>query len=454
MARPAHRTRHPDRGAAPHLVRRPQVWQAAELLEAVVDGGQPADRAAHAYFRAHPKMGGRDRDLVARLVYGVLHRPRWLPAVLEAWREPALAEPESAGPARVRWRRLVLACALAEGLADVPALERLGWGAEALALDPAIAHVQTTPLPLAVRADLPDAVAHALAPRLGEAEVLALGRALHRQAPVDLRINPLKLNRQDAQELLTRAGFPARPTPYSPVGLRIEARGPLFQMQAFQEGGFEVQDEGSQLIAPLLAPRPGDTVVDFCAGAGGKTLHLATLMRNRGAVWALDVSAHRLGNLRPRLRRAGLDNIRALRIADENDPALERFHGQADGVLVDAPCTGTGTLRRNPEIAWRPLDLPAMTAAQRRILAAAARLVKPGGRLVYATCSLLPQENQDAAAAFLAEHPAFRALNALAVLRGQGLPAPDDAADGPYLHLLPHRHGTDGFFAAVLERVE
>jgi 16S rRNA (cytosine967-C5)-methyltransferase len=435
------------------------VWQAAELLETVVDGGAPADRAAHAYFRSHPKMGARDRDLVARLVYGVLHRPRRLAAVLEALPAPGAgpgaALPAEAAPAqRQRWRWFVLAYLLAGGLTDVQQLERLGWGGEARALAEAIARVQAAALPLAVRAELPDALAEALAAPLGAAGVLALGEALHRRAPVDLRINPLQGTREAARELLTRAGFPALPTPYSPVGLRIEARGPLFQMQAFQEGGFEVQDEGSQLIAPLLAPRAGGMVVDFCAGAGGKTLHLATLMCNRGAVWALDVSAHRLGNLRPRLRRAGLNNIRTLLIADENDPALARWYGQADGVLVDAPCTGTGTLRRNPEIAWRPLNLPATTAVQRRILAAAARLVKPGGRLVYATCSLLPGENQEIAAAFLRGHPQFRPLSALAVLRGEGIPAPDDAADGPYLRLLPHRHGTDGFFAAVLERAE
>ncbi len=451
---PAHHRRHAanSRGREGHAIHRAQVWQSAEVLERIVDGGQPADRALHDYFRSHHKMGSNDREQVALAVYNVLHFSRWLPAVVECL--PPMAE-ELGGPSaesrRQHWRRLVLAM-LVVCRGKHALVEDLGWGDEARALAAAARALQSAPLPLAVQADLPDAVAEALAAELGDAETLALGEALRQRAPVDLRVNPLKASREDARELLTRAGFPADLTPYSPVGLRCEERGPLFQMQAFQEGWFEVQDEGSQMIAPLLAPQPGQTVVDFCAGGGGKTLHLAALMRNQGAVHAFDVSATRLGNLRPRLRRAGLDNIRMQPLASETDPLLERHRESADGVLVDAPCSGTGTLRRNPDIAWRALDLVGLTATQQRILAAASALVKPGGRLVYATCSLLPQENGAVVAAFLREHREFAQLDALAVLRGQGIAVPEDAVAHGQLRLLPHRHGTDGFFGAVLER--
>jgi 16S rRNA (cytosine967-C5)-methyltransferase len=455
MLRPHHHSRHPSarkRGRDGYSLHRAQVWQSAEVLERIVDDGQPADRALHDYFRSHHKMGSNDREQVALTVYGVLHFPRWLPALLEGMPPvPTELGGDPSGSRRQRWRQAVLAL-LVVCRGKRALVEDLGWGDDARALADAARALERAPLPLAVRADLPDALADALSARLGEAETLALGEALRNQADVDLRVNPLKGTREAAQELLTRAGFPSLPTPYSPVGLRCEERGPLFQMQAFREGWFEVQDEGSQLIAPLLAPQPGETLVDFCAGGGGKTLHLATLMRNQGAVHAFDVSAQRLGNLRPRLRRAGLDNIRMQAIESEADPLLERYRESADGVLVDAPCSGTGTLRRNPDIAWRPLDLPALTGTQQRILSAAAALVKPGGRLVYATCSLLPQENDAVVAAFLRGHRDFRALDALDVLRRQGIALPDDAGEGGHLRLLPHRHGTDGFFGAVLER--
>jgi 16S rRNA (cytosine967-C5)-methyltransferase len=429
------------------------VWQSAELLGLIVDGGQPADRAMHEYFRSHRKMGSNDRALVARLVYAVLHRGPSLLALLAS--APPPQDGESSGATRPDgppWRRLVLAHLALRGEWTPAHLERLGWGAEASALAATARSLDASAASPGVRADLPGWIAVPLAGELGVEGLLALGEALRQQAPVDMRVNPLKTSRDAARDHLALAGFPSQPTPYSPVGLRCHVRGPLAQTQAFQEGWIEVQDEGSQLVAPLLAPRPGERIVDFCAGGGGKTLHLATLMENQGTVQACDVSAQRLGNLRPRQRRAGLDNIRTQVIAGEDDPVLERLRGEMDGVLVDAPCSGTGTLRRNPDIAWRPADLGALAAAQTRILAAAARLVRPGGRLVYATCSLLRAENQDVARAFLAAHPDFRARPALPVLREQGIALPPDAADGPFLRLLPHRHGCDGFFGALLER--
>jgi 16S rRNA (cytosine967-C5)-methyltransferase len=285
--------------------------------------------------------------------------------------------------------------------------------------------------------------------QFGEQETLELAEALNRPAPVDLRTNTHKAERDAVQAQLEQEGFAMTPTPYSPVGLRRIDRAPLFNTKCFKGGLFEVQDEGSQLVSLLLEPRRQEMIADFCAGAGGKALHLAAMMANSGTLYAFDVSAKRLERLKPRLRRAGLDNVRAVAIAHERDDRVKRLHGKLDRVLVDAPCSGTGTLRRNPDIKWRTLDLPALVKQQGEILAAAAALVKPGGRLVYVTCSLLTEENDGVIEAFRAREPAFQVIPAQQILDRRHIPlvAGDDA-----LRLLPHRHGTDGFYAVALER--
>jgi 16S rRNA (cytosine967-C5)-methyltransferase len=216
------------------------------------------------------------------------------------------------------------------------------------------------------------------------------------------------------------------------------------------DGRLEVQDEGSQLVAQLVAPRRTDMVVDFCAGAGGKTLALGAMMRSQGRLYAFDVNDKRLANLKPRLARSGLSNVHPEVIAHERDTRIKRLAGKVDRVLVDAPCTGFGTLRRNPDLKWRQQEsaLAELTVKQSSILDAAATLVKPGGRLVYATCSILPQENDEIVERFLAGHSAFSAGDAAAVLARATVPLDT----GPYLRLSPDTHGCDGFFAAVLER--
>jgi 16S rRNA (cytosine967-C5)-methyltransferase len=211
----------------------------------------------------------------------------------------------------------------------------------------------------------------------------------------------------------------------------------------------EVQDEGSQLLSMLLEPKRGEMVMDFCAGAGGKTLHLAALMANTGSLYAMDVSTRRLERLKPRLKRAGVHNVRSVAIASERDPRVQRLQGKFDRVLVDAPCSGTGTLRRNPDIKWRPINLDTLVAQQRAILAAAATLLKPGGRLVYATCSLLREENDEVVEKFLDANSDYSLLPASEIVTRRQVPL---TMDNNALRLLPHRHHTDGFFAAVLER--
>lgn len=301
---------------------------------------------------------------------------------------------------------------------------------------------------------MPDWLAEPLKARLGEEEFWRLAAALNEPAPLDLRVNALKLKREEAQAQLKAAGIEATPTPYSPLGLRIDGKPALNKLEIFTSGGVEVQDEGSQLLALLLAPKRGEMVVDFCAGAGGKTLALGAAMRNTGRLYAFDVSGHRLDALKPRLARSGLSNVYPAQIAHERDDRIKRLAGKIDRVLIDAPCSGLGTLRRNPDLKWRqsPQGVVELQAKQRAILASAARLVKPGGRLVYATCSLLDAENEVIAAEFAAAHPDFKLLPADEALAKAQVEGAGGLVENGALRLWPHRHATDGFFAIAWER--
>jgi 16S rRNA (cytosine967-C5)-methyltransferase len=278
--------------------------------------------------------------------------------------------------------------------------------------------------------------------------------ALRQSAPLDLRVNSIKASRAEVLEELAAHHVGAAPTPYSPDAIRLASKPALTNWPAYREGRIEVQDEGSQLIARLLQPRRGQMVVDFCAGAGGKTLALGALMRSSGRLYAFDVNEKRLAGFGPRLKRSGLSNVHPVVIRNESDIRVKRLNGKCDRVLVDAPCSGSGTLRRNPDLKWRfsETELARVKDVQRSVLRAAARLLKPGGRLVYATCSLLAQENQAVAETFLAEHPEFELVPAATVLRAQSIDVEHAARFAPYFVMLPHLHGTDGFFAAVFER--
>jgi 16S rRNA (cytosine967-C5)-methyltransferase len=305
-----------------------------------------------------------------------------------------------------------------------------------------------------VRANLPEWLFDELAARHGEAFTLALGDAWLRPAPLDLRANLAKTSRDAALAELTEAGLAAEPTPLAPAGIRLKGKPALNQLPLFVNGLVEVQDEGSQLLCHLVAPKRGEMVVDFCAGAGGKTLALGALMRSTGRLYAFDVSEKRLANLKPRLARSGLSNVHPVLIDSEHDAKIKRLAGKIDRVLVDAPCSGLGTLRRNPDLKWRqtPQSVLELTAKQRSILDSAARLVKPGGRVVYATCSVLEAENEAIVRDFLAAHPDFELVPVSQVLAEQKIAVPELAEDAQMLALYPHLHQTDGFFAAVLQR--
>jgi 16S rRNA (cytosine967-C5)-methyltransferase len=306
-----------------------------------------------------------------------------------------------------------------------------------------------------VACDLPDWLIDRLRTVLSDVDVLALAQALQQPAPLDLRVNVTKTDRESVLRELAEDGINGTPTPYSPTGIRIIGRPAINRHRLFLAGAVEVQDEASQLICHLLAPRRGEMVADFCAGAGGKSLALGAAMRSTGRLYAFDVSPRRLAELKPRLARSGLSNIHPQRIASERDPKLKRLAGKFDRVLVDAPCSGLGTLRRNPDLKWRQTaaDVEELVQKQASILASAAKLVRPGGRLVYATCSILPAENDAIVNDFLASHPEFRLRSAQEELTANRIELPRTGGEGELLlRLSPRIHGTDGFFAALLER--
>jgi 16S rRNA (cytosine967-C5)-methyltransferase len=267
-------------------------------------------------------------------------------------------------------------------------------------------------------------------------------------------VNSIKAGREEVLEELRAHHVAVEPTRYSPDGLRLVDKPGLMHWPAYREGRIEVQDEGSQLIARLVQPKRGEMVVDFCAGAGGKTLALGALMRSSGRLYAFDINEKRLTSMGQRLKRSGLSNVHPVAIRNEADVRVKRLNGKCDRVLVDAPCSGSGTLRRNPDLKWRfsEAELARVNEVQHAVLRAAARLVKPGGRVVYATCSLLERENQGVIEAFLAQHPDFHVVPAATVLRAQKIEVDHMARFAPYFVMLPHLHATDGFFAAVLER--
>ena len=435
-----------------------RIAAAIDILCTIDEGGRPADDIAADYFRRRRYIGAKDRAQVSAHVYGVLrHR-----AAVDWWIARA-----SKGEIEVAARsRMIAVLLLVDGWTPddlaanfdgdrfrpaplAPAEQRLARGLAGRTL--------THPaMPRAVANHLPDWLLPYLDAVYGrrlEDEMAALNLP----APLDLRVNALKTDRDGARRALAAEQIIAEPTPWSPLGLRLKHRAPLAGTAAFKDGLVEVQDEGSQLAALLADARPGMRVVDFCAGAGGKTLALAAQMGNRGKLVACDVAAWRLERAGKRLRRAGISNVERRALADERDPWVKRHAannkgGGFDRVLVDAPCLGIGSWRRNPDGKWRatPTDLAELVPRQRDILLSAARLVKPGGRLTYVTCSLLREENEAQAEGFLAASPDFAlypTTRAWAETIGGRSPGGDD-----YLRLTPARHGTDGFFVAQFER--
>ena len=400
--------------------------QAEAALVELLTFSRPADQALSAYFRGHRNLGQQDRAFIAETVFAVLRRKRSLEAAAGSAAPHALA---------------IAALVRVFGLSG-RALEE-----KDTALVARIKSAQAGAFGEAIQADLPDWLWQRLEAEYGSSEAMEIARGLLNPAPLDLRVNLAKLSRDEAVQ---RLGLEAAPTPHSPAGIRLKGKPQINRHALFLDGSLEVQDEGSQILAYLVAPRRGEMVADFCAGAGGKTLALSMLMHGTGRVYAMDVSEKRLRELAPRAARAGISNVHPIVLSGEGDVRAKRLSGKLDRVLVDAPCSGFGTLRRNPDLKWRHGEgaIAELAAKQARILGAAARLLKPGGRLIYATCSVLAEENETVADRFASEHPEFAALSCTELLSAQRIVL----ATGERLRLWPHRHGTDGFFAAAFER--
>lgn len=410
------------------------IGQTETLLADVLKFTGPADAVTSRFFREHPKLGHTERGVIAEAVFAVLRRRMEF---------AHLAESGTGSPAR----RLALLGLMAT--AGRTAVRPFVSDAEASWLEH-VSKIDPASLPQRVQLNLPEWIMKALEQRFEPAELAQLAAALNYPAPLDLRANPIKASRDELLRALADAGIEAGETPFAPFGVRVTGKPALSKLDAFKNGWFEVQDEGSQLLCSLVAPRRGEMVVDFCAGAGGKTLALGAMMRSSGRLYAFDVSDRRLAKLKPRLARSGLSNVNPVLIDSEHDSKIKRLVGKIDRVLVDAPCSGLGTLRRNPDLKWRqtPESVAELAPKQLSILTSAARLLKRGGRLVYATCSILDAENEVVVKQFLDAHPEFELVSARDVLAEQRI----GLDTGECLKLWPHRHATDGFFAAVLER--
>ena len=407
-----------------------------DLLHQVLQFQAPADRVVSDFFRTHRELGSRERHTLAETTYGVLRQRLLFQHLAQS------------GKGEMERRLALLGWQGNEGFLKAALSEQEHQWLEK------VRQVDTAALPERLRHNLPDWLAEPLQAALGE-EFWPLVDALNSSAPLDLRVNTFKAKREDVQAALKAGGIESEATPHSPWGLRVQGKPALNKADTFTKGEVEVQDEGSQLLALLADAKRGEMVVDFCAGAGGKTLALGASMRNTGRLYAFDTSGHRLAALKPRLARSGLSNVYPIQIAHERDDRIKRLAGKIDRVLVDAPCSGLGTLRRNPDMKWRqsPESVAELQVKQAAILESAARLLKPGGRLVYATCSLLDSENEGIADAFTAAHERdFAAVPAAEALEKAHVGDAPALVRGPYLRLWPHRHGTDAFFAAVWER--
>lgn len=421
---------------------------AIEVLEAIEKSGRPADQVASFYFKSRRYIGAKDRRAVTETVWRVLRRKARLD-----WWLARICPDQTDARARVLADMVIDGGALPDDelfqgphacprpdAEDRKALERL-------AQEPLFHRDQ----PAWVRGEYPEWLEERLLATYGDALPGHMG-AMREEAGIDLRVNTLKADRAKAIAALAAQGVEATPTKLSPLGLRLNRRMALVELLAWRDGLIEVQDEGSQLVALLVDARPGMAVVDYCSGAGGKTLAMAATMENKGRIVACDVAEWRVDKAGPRLRRANVNNVTRRVITGETDKWIKRNAGSFDRVLVDAPCSGTGTWRRNPDAKWQmtPNDLEEVTASQATILQSASRLVKPGGRLIYATCSILREENEAQIERFLAQHPEYKPVPVPEVWATFS-PDPCPVA-GPWLRLSPLEHGTDGFFTAVLEK--
>lgn len=425
-----------------------------KLYDMVNDAKKPADQVLHTYFKQRKFVGSKDRKVIAETIYTMLR----FHARLLWWADKTGVDAKG---------REVMLLWLALGtnytMDDIHALfDGAGYAPDPLSLHErdlvaSLLHQDMMPkeMPEDVAMECPQWAYQSLKKHYGDNFRHEM-TAMQEEAPLDMRVNTLKADREGVLKRLQQDGFNVSPTPFSPLGLRVQGRPPFSMHPYYKQGWMEVQDEGSQLLALLCGAKPGEWIVDFCAGAGGKTLALAAQMQNKGRIWACDVEAYRLENSRKRLRRAGVHCVEMQVLDDEEDDWVRKHKDKADCVLIDAPCSGLGTWRRNPFVRWQNLgpNLKTLTDLQQNILQSASRLVKSGGRLFYATCSMLPEENQQQVDRFLAENPKFKAVPLSEMWDATGWPIPEglDLSQSS-LQFTPYQHQTDGFFISALKRL-
>ncbi|MBR7001700.1 MAG: RsmB/NOP family class I SAM-dependent RNA methyltransferase [Neisseriaceae bacterium] len=406
-----------------------------EITQQILSFTQPADACLSAFFRSNNKLGRQDRGQIAETVFALLRHYEKIHTLLNGHLSAKMA---------------VLCCLMTQQGFSVSALQDFCNNEEKQCLIDIKQQAKNLSGSLNIQAELPFWLIDALRLSYSDEEIVKIGQAMQAPAPLDIRVNILKNQRDKVLKQLQEMGLSALATPFSPYGIRLQDKTAFNKHPLFLDGTIEVQDEGSQLLSLLSGAKRGLTVVDFCAGAGGKTLAMGALMQNKGRLYAFDISEKRLNNLKPRLTRSGLGNVLPQRIDHENDSKLQRLWNKADIVLVDAPCSGTGTLRRNPDIKYRqsPDKIARIVEQQASIFQAASQLVAMGGRLIYASCSLLRAENEAQVETFLQHNPQFTLENAAELLS----PYISVDSSNKMLRLNPVTHNTDGFFAAVLIR--
>jgi 16S rRNA (cytosine967-C5)-methyltransferase len=436
---------------------------AAEALTGIRDGRRPADAVLGDFFRERRYLGARDRREISSMVFGVLRNSRFLQCLVDASAARTLNLPDvnQASNSALLLAAWVLHVAGDTSEESRDALDQL-FSLPHLAVVPKdlVAFLPNATIPsellappesrIATVYSFPDVVIREWLARFGQEDTELLAKSLNQQAPLGIRVNTLKTTVDACRKTLEAASVQTEKGSCSPFALVLTKRLSLESLAPYKDGLFEMQDEGSQILSLLVDPQPGTTVIDACAGGGGKTLHCAALMQNRGRLVAIDVDTRKLENLRQRAERAGA-TVNAVLHAERDAQAIAKLHGKAQAVLVDAPCSAIGTVRRNPtlKMTYTEKRSEELSAVQQSLLESASALVAPGGRLVYSTCTLMKRENEDVAEDFTLRHPEFTLQSAGEILTRWGLTIDRTS---PYLHLYPHKNGTDGFFAAVFVR--
>lgn len=438
------------------------IGHVLEVYERILNAAQPADRIVKRFFHHRRYLGASDRRFISETVFGMLRHDRLLNILSQRASSPSWFVPGSGKGHHVLMLYATYAVTILQQSAlsvtedltslrdrSYPGLDIAGFVQALTLIDASQKLSKRLEEELAHRYSFPEFIVQEWLETYGAEETERLCAALNLPAPTTMRVNTLRTTVDQCRQTLQQERVISERTLFSPVGITIPSRVSMHDLLAFRKGFFEMQDEGSQLVSFLLQPRPGQTVLDACAGSGGKSLHLATLMQNQGTIYAFDVEQARLRDILTRSERAGISIVHPLVGSHERGGPMTA--GAFDSVLIDAPCSGTGTFRRNPgaKRTLTPQLVNECAERQKAILQSFAQLVRPGGRLVYATCSLLRQENEEVMEWFLRSHPEYSIVSAGEVLSRSGI---DMLFPTPFMKLLPHRHGTDGFFAAAMDR--